>query len=181
MLDFSRVAAKSHNPYDAASKVLAGLRASTGFSAHFAILDGCRLVQTHRVTSNDIELFGESHTSLPMHATSTGQAILAFAKPTLLCETLSSTLTPCTNATITRAEQLRSVLSEARLNGYACTRDEFVDGTGSIAAPILDQTGYAVAAITLVALSHQISERTVTRAKTSLLEGARAVSMSALF
>lgn len=179
LFDRGLVAAQSHDLYNVVLQVLASLRAASGLSSHFAILDGSRLVQIHRTTSNDIECFGEAHASLPMHATSTGLAVLAFAEPSLLQRTLSSQLPAFTNKTITSADRLRIAVSEARVNGYACTRDEFVEGTASVAAPILNKAGHAVAALTLVALSHQMTEGTEARSKALLLNSTRAIAASA--
>jgi len=178
LFDRGLVAVQSHDLYNSVLHVLASLRATSGFSSHFAILEGSRLVQIHRTTSNDIECLGEAHASIPLHATSTGLAVLAFAEPQLLRETLSSQLPAFTDKTITSAERLQTAVSEVKQMGYACTRGEFFPGTASVAAPILNQAGHAVAALTLVALTHQMTESAEARSKTLLLNSTRAFAAS---
>jgi DNA-binding IclR family transcriptional regulator len=179
LVDRGLLAVQSHDLHDAVSRVLANLRAATGFSVHFAVLDGSKLMQTQRLTSNDLARMGNTRATPPIHATSTGKAILAFSEPSLLELTMSSRLKAFTSATITRPEALQSAVNMAKVDGYAFSRDEYMNGISGVAAPILDKSGLAVGAISIIALTHQMTERTRMHAKTLLLKSARSITVGA--
>ena len=75
---------------------------------------------------------------------------MAFSDPEITERIIAKGLTSYTNQTITNAENLRTVLTNIKSNGYATAREEFVKGTISIAAPIFDYTGKIVAALSVV-------------------------------
>jgi DNA-binding IclR family transcriptional regulator len=176
LVDRGLLAAQSHDLHDAVAHALADLHAATGFSAHFAILDGEKLMQTQRLSSNDLARFGNSRAMPPIHATSTGKAILAFSEPRLLERTIAVPLKAFTSLTITEPEALRSAVHRATLDGYAYSRDEYIDGVSGIAAPILNVSGVAVGAISIIAFTHQMTESRRMQAQTLLLRRTRAIT-----
>jgi IclR family transcriptional regulator, KDG regulon repressor len=177
LYDIGLVAVRSHQLFNAASEALAALHAATGKSVHFSILDGLDVVQIHRLTSKDMaRMPGELRTRPPAHATSTGKAILAFAKEELVERALSAGLRSFTRTTITDAAKLRNVLATVRAHGYALSKDEFMQGVGGVSAPVLDKTGVAVAALTIVDLSDHMTDKVVSHDASLLMRSARELS-----
>jgi len=182
LVDRGLVAGHSHDLYDAASAVLVDIRQATGFSTHFTVVEDGRLVQIHRLTSSDMnmERRGKQRSYLPFHATSTGKAILAFSQAALVGKVLASRLQRFTDETITDAESLSAMIDRIRSNGYASARDEYIVGFSDVAVPILNNSGVAVAALTVIARSSKMTDRVIARAKTLLLNSARTVARTTL-
>lgn len=85
----------------------------------------------------------------PAHATSTGKVLLACLSQSELEKALSDSLHELTPQTIIDKEVLRTVLCEARSQGFATAVDELEVGLTEIAAPIFNHNGRAVAAISI--------------------------------
>ena len=78
----------------------------------------------------------------PLHATSSGKAILAFLSVEERDEILKSvSLARHTDRTITSLPALRAALDEIRRAGVCVTIDELVPGASGIAAPVFDRYG----------------------------------------
>jgi len=86
---------------------------------------------------------------LPLHATSTGKLLLAYASDDVIDNVLGRPLPALTPSTITDQVVLRNELSEIRARGYASTQDELDIGFMAVAAPIYDQTRTVVAALSV--------------------------------
>ena len=173
LYDIGLMAVRTHQLFNAASEALAALHAATGKSVHFAILDGFDVVQIHRLTSKDMaRMPGELRTRPPAHATSTGKAILAFAKEELVERALAAGLQSFTRTTITDPAKLRSVLATVRAHGYALSKDEYMQGVGGVSAPVLDKSGVAVAALTIVDLSAHMTDNVVSHDAALLMRSA---------
>jgi IclR family KDG regulon transcriptional repressor len=177
LYDIGLLAVQSHQLFDAAAEASVALRAATGMSVHLAILDGIDVVQVHRLISDDMaRMPGELRTRLPAHATSAGQVLLAFAKPELVERAVSAGLQRFTGATITDAAKLRRLLDTVRAHGNAFSKDEYMQGAAAISAPILDKTGLAVAALSIVGLSDYMTEKIVSHDASLLMRSARDLS-----
>jgi len=177
LYDIGLLAVQSHQLFDAAAEASVALRAATGKSVHLAILDGIDVVQVHRLISDDMaRMPGEVRTRLPAHATSAGQVLLAFAKPELVERTVSAGLERFTKVTITDAAKLRRLLDAVRVHGNAFSKDEYMQGAAAISAPVLDKTGLAVAALSIVGLSDHMTEKVVARDASLLMRSARDLS-----
>jgi DNA-binding IclR family transcriptional regulator len=90
---------------------------------------------------------------LPLHATGVGKVLLAFGPRELLDEVLAAGLRRYTAHTIVAPGVLRTALAEVRRTGLAFTREEMTLGTMSVASPLLDAEGNAVAAMSIVVRS----------------------------
>jgi DNA-binding IclR family transcriptional regulator len=78
----------------------------------------------------------------PLHATSSGKALLAVLPDDEREEILRSlSLARHTERTVTTAAALRASLDEIRRTGVCVTTDELVPGASGIAAPIFDRFG----------------------------------------
>ncbi|MFE6285821.1 IclR family transcriptional regulator C-terminal domain-containing protein [Streptomyces sp. NPDC057877] len=134
---------------DIASPHLAALTREIHESASLATLtpDGREIQYTARVATTRIMSVNITiGTRLPAYATSMGRVLLADAahEPN---ELTLGPLHPLTPHTITDVTALRKRLSLTRTQGYALVDEELEEGLRSIAVPIRDRTGKAIAAI----------------------------------
>jgi DNA-binding IclR family transcriptional regulator len=90
---------------------------------------------------------------LPLHATGVGKVLLAYAPQQLVDEVLAAGLKRYTPHTIIAPGLLLDALAEVRRSGVAYAREEMTVGTLSVAAPLLDANGNAVAAMSIVVRS----------------------------
>jgi IclR family pca regulon transcriptional regulator len=87
---------------------------------------------------------------LPMHASATGLAILAFLDPAALERVLHELqLEPKTPHTLRTETALVERLASIRRQGYATSDEELLVGLRSIAVPIMGERNAAVAALSL--------------------------------
>ncbi|WP_189296391.1 IclR family transcriptional regulator domain-containing protein [Streptomyces albospinus] len=101
-------------------------------------------VPTVRIMSVNITL----GTRFPAYATSMGRVLLADLPPAERAARLSRTgLVPLTRRTVTDPARLLAVLDGVRADGYALVDEELEDGLRSLAVPVRDRTGRAVAAV----------------------------------
>jgi DNA-binding IclR family transcriptional regulator len=82
-----------------------------------------------------------------MHAVPSGLVLLAEWPEDALDAYLGGELAVLTRHTVTEPSRLRKRLAEARKLGYAWGLEEFAEGIDSIAAPVRDARGKAVAAL----------------------------------
>lgn len=86
---------------------------------------------------------------LPLHATSSGMAVLAFA-PLLLAErVLTADLARFTDQTITDPARLRTILDEIRLSGISSLAQSFDSEVVSQAAPVFGPDAAVMGAISI--------------------------------
>lgn len=93
---------------------------------------------------------------LPIHATSTGKAMLAHMPPERVQEILSQALTRYTDDTLTTLEAFHSTLAPVREQGYAVAQDELETGLIAVGAPIFDYDCAVQAALSVVGPSIRI-------------------------
>jgi DNA-binding IclR family transcriptional regulator len=85
----------------------------------------------------------------PIHAVSTGQALLAFMPPENAEALLPDVLPPVTPHTITDRATLLAQLAAVRRRGYSVADESLEVGLVAIAAPVYNHDGAAVAAVSI--------------------------------
>ena len=113
----------------------------------------------------------------PLHCTAGGKALLAFVQPheqRALVDRLK--LERFTETTITEEEALAADLALTRARGYAVSQEEHVAGVASVAAPIFDHTGRAVAAIGVFGPSSRLTRERLHTTGRDLMAAARQIS-----
>jgi DNA-binding IclR family transcriptional regulator len=88
---------------------------------------------------------------LPMHATASGIAFLAFAEERIRETILAGPMPAFTPFTIGDAATLADHVTAARARGHSIGAQGFEEGVMSVAAPILGADGYAIGAIAVAA------------------------------
>jgi DNA-binding IclR family transcriptional regulator len=132
--------------------ILEDLVARIGETAHFSLYAGGSLATIGLVEStksNRVML--ERGESIPLHATASGLAFMAFARPEIVDAALNKTLSGHTAQTVTDPQELRSQLESVASAGVAVAKSTYEDGVCGIAAPILGQDGYARGAVAVAA------------------------------
>ncbi|WP_175863491.1 MULTISPECIES: IclR family transcriptional regulator [Burkholderia] len=110
----------------------------TGETAHFAVLDGDRVVYLAKVDSpHPIRMFSQIGWRGPLHATGVGKVLLASAEAKLLSRICDQGLERFTQNTIVEKEQLQAELAQVRKRGYALDAEELIAGLTCVAVPVV--------------------------------------------
>ncbi len=126
------------------------LREMTGLTIHLAVADGADVVHLERLVSrNGIELLADLPRRIPTHCSASGKAIAAFDVEVAAARRRAR-FPVLTSASVRTEREFDAMLRDIRRRGTASNNGEGLDGAGSIAAPVLDGTGRARAAISLV-------------------------------
>ncbi|MCB1386859.1 MAG: IclR family transcriptional regulator [Nitratireductor sp.] len=127
------------------------LARDTGELAHVSLLQGRMLspichydphLHGTRVNFNEAEM-------LPLHATSSGVAVLAFSPRGLLDKVLAGKLKAYSPHTITDPQTLTDTVRKAAAQGFSQMGRGFDEEVTSQAAPVFDTTGEAIGAISV--------------------------------
>jgi DNA-binding IclR family transcriptional regulator len=108
-------------------------------------------------TPHEVRLVGWVGRRSPLHCTSTGKAMLAFMSPGERGQHLPGRLRRYTARTITRRDRLFKELDQSCRRGYAIAQEEFAEGLTGLAAPILDQSGKVLAALSVSGPSFRLT------------------------
>jgi IclR family pca regulon transcriptional regulator len=133
------------------------LTALVGESTSAAVLDGSDIVYVARVATRRIMTVGISvGTRFPAYATSMGRVLLADLAPHAVDAYLAATpLEAITERTLHEPDALRAELARVRDQGWAVVDQELEVGLCSVAAPVRDAGGTAVAAINISTSTHR--------------------------
>ena len=133
----------------------------TGETATHSVRVGfSRVYVDQSQSSHDIRMVVQLGSSHPLHAGSSGKAILAF-QPEEFREgyLLGQDLTALTPATPTTATGLREELVAVRARGWATSLGERQVGAASVAAPVLDRAGSALGVLSVCGPHDRVGPR----------------------
>jgi DNA-binding IclR family transcriptional regulator len=138
---------------EVAQTVLRALAQATGETAHMSLMQGDRLVvQAHAYAAAHGTRVGMEDTSvLPLHATSSGTAVLAFLPEPEREAVLAGPLPRLTADTVTDPATLRQRLAATRCDGIAQGAGGFEIDVHSQAAPLFDADGRVSGALAVAA------------------------------
>ncbi len=127
---------------------LVDLVADLGEDAGLGLPDGNEILYVDQVESdNPVQVRDWTGTRAQMHAVPSGLVLLAEWPDDALGAYLAGELAALTRRTVTDPDELRSRLVDVRAAGYAWGLEEFAEGIDSVAAPVRDARGKAIAAI----------------------------------
>ena len=113
----------------------------------------------------------------PLHATSSGKILLAHLPPRERRELLDATkLTRYTPHTITSIPKLEKQFAIAERDGYAYCIEEYEEGLDALAAPIRDQSGQVIAAISASGPIYRFTEQRLHEAAPRVIDAAAGIS-----
>lgn len=158
IFDLAAAAPTQRSLHEASLVSMTELRARTGETVQIGVLDGRDVVYVERLDSpHTLRVFSELGRRMDAHCTATGKVILAFTPKRQRDALLKGwTLRRLTEHTNLDLDVLRTELLEIRRRGFAENRQESEVGVVSVAAPIRDASGSAIAGLSLVGPSERI-------------------------
>lgn len=179
MMDFSFLYLRADALCELAAPYMLELGENCDETINLSQLDGFETISIARMPRRGVRsLAPVVGARRPAFCTSSGRVLLAY----LPVDDASNIVdgadrTPLTPKTITKPDAVMKHVVAARTAGYSIVEEEFVSGEISVAAPIFDVSGRAVAAINAPVPTTRWSVDTVTKTLVPLLkETARAVS-----
>ncbi len=120
-------------------------------TVHLAILDGHEVVYIDkRESSQSLRIVSQIGMRLPAHCTGVGKVLLAYLPAEQRRQLIAGcSLTRFTRHTLTDPATLEVELAKVRSQGYAIDNEEVMDSLRCAAAPIYDQRGEVIAALSI--------------------------------
>jgi DNA-binding IclR family transcriptional regulator len=180
-LEFGEQVRSRMKVYQVARPEINNLVERTGEIANLMIEEHGRGVFLYKVRGQDaVRLDTHAGKRAPLHTTSVGKSILA-NRPREEVEAIIDKhgLEKVTENTTTDREELFDELDEIRERGYAFDDEERVEGMRCVGAPILDDSKYAVAAISVtMPKSRMTGERFENEIPELVLESANVIQVN---
>jgi DNA-binding IclR family transcriptional regulator len=131
-------------------RICEALAADLGETVNIAILDSDRAVNVSQVRGPAaLSTHNWVGQGTPLHATSSGKVLLAYASDPVRKGVLARDLQRFTPFTITDPEALRRDLDEIVERGWGSTKEEYEVGLAAVAAPVRDADGDVTAALSV--------------------------------
>ncbi|MGY1642753.1 IclR family transcriptional regulator [Geodermatophilus sp. SYSU D00703] len=124
------------------------LHQATRANVHLAVRDGADGVYVEALRARGaVQVLSRLGGRWPLHATGTGQVLLAFAEREVQDELLQAPLKRFTPDTITNIGELRRVLAEVRRTGVAIADNQLTPDALAVAVPVRGRRDEVVAAL----------------------------------
>ncbi|WP_420450202.1 IclR family transcriptional regulator [Ilumatobacter sp.] len=161
LFDLAAAVPSQRSLHEAVLLPMTDLRNKSGETVQVGVLDGRQVVYVERLDSpNTLRLFTQLGRRNDAHCTGTGKVLLAFLPKTELERLLRGWTPPRqTEHTIVGRTALTAELTLVRTNGFAENRQESEVGVVSIAAPIRDDTGSTIAAMSVAGPADRMDQR----------------------
>jgi IclR family pca regulon transcriptional regulator len=120
-------------------------------TVNLSILEGSEIIYLIRIRKRKYLPFDiQTGTKLPVYCTAMGKSLMAMGPPEIIKPILKTLeFKPLTARTITNLDKFNEDLNKVRTKGFAINDEELSIGNRALAAPIMNQHGYAVAAINI--------------------------------
>ncbi|MGF9660776.1 IclR family transcriptional regulator [Arthrobacter crystallopoietes] len=126
----------------------------TGCHVHLAVLHGPHALVLEKLSPPQAdERISRAGSHIPLHATATGQVLLAYGPLGLLDSFLRAPLDAYTHKTLTRPEELRNRVAVIRRQGVSRSCGELVTGLDGCAAPVFGEHRTLVGSIGAIVAS----------------------------
>jgi IclR family acetate operon transcriptional repressor len=164
---------------EVAAPVMQRIVQITGETSLLSVLDGEEMVYVERFDSpHPIQVRGSTGRRDPIYCTAMGKSLLAFqpeeVRETIICQLNLKRLTP---HTITNLDELRLELDRTRERGYSLADEEHEPGIRTVAVPVLDPRGRAIAALCITAPAFRVSLEELTHNVPVLQDAAREIAV----
>jgi IclR family transcriptional regulator, KDG regulon repressor len=127
-------------------------------------------------STRPVRLYTKVGRHAPLYAGACSRAILAFLPDDSIQEILDKPLTPFASQTPKTKEEVLTVVSQIRKDGFAYSDSELEEGTASIAAPIFNRFGSVQYSISIAGFSTSLSKENVHQFVGPLWEAAAEIS-----
>jgi len=157
--------------------ILEDLVTRLGETAHFSLYTGGALATiglAESAKSNRVML--ERGEVIPLHATASGIAFMAFARPEIVDAALRESLIGHTVHTITDARELRKRLKTVARAGVAVANGSYEDGVCGIAAPVFGQDSFARGAVAIAAPASRAKRAVIAAIQPEVRQAAAEIS-----
>ena len=160
--------------------VVTELAEAVGELSHASLLQGDVLspVCHHDPMVHGTQVFFDESELLPLHATASGHAVLAFSDPALLDRVLAGKLEGYTPSTPTDPGYLRSAVDEARRVGISRIHRTFDDEVSSQGAPIFGPDGQVIGALSVAVPVTRATPDKLDMIRDALFEAAGRITQS---
>jgi DNA-binding IclR family transcriptional regulator len=147
------------NIRDEARPLMARVAFDVGETVHLALLDRAEVLYIERIEAQrSLTMGSKLGARNPVYCTSLGKAILAYLQENEVDQILAaSRMEARTRNTITNVLALKRELGRIRDRGFAIDDEEIEDGVRCIAAPVLNASSRAVAAVSVSGPSSRIT------------------------
>lgn len=154
------------------------LRDQTRETANLGVAIDGRMVFLAQVESREImRAITRVGGSTPLVNSGMGKALLSTYSPADVSSLVSSYgMHKFTPNSLTRASELKEHLAQTRRQGYAVDNEEFQQGLRCIAAPVFNQQGEALCAISVSGLAQRLTEDRVAAIGQLVAETAKALT-----
>jgi len=161
----------------AAQPVLARLALQTGETAALAVVRAEGLTYVDESVPSAIVAATWRGRRVPLHATSTGKALLAFADRASVRWMIESPLTAYTTTTITDQAELEEELVRTRERGFGVCRGEYEATAFGVSAPVLSAAGEPMAIVSIWGPEGRVGDARFEALGALTVEAARALSV----
>lgn len=146
-----------HALIDAATPAMNSLSAMSGETILLAVPSGLeRLIVAQKPSTHSLQVNYPVGSRIPLYVGGMGVAMLAFL-PEAERQLRTAVLKSFTRYTLNH-ESLAHELEHVRQQGYRISKDDYAIGEFSVAAPILGQSGLAVAAIAIAGFTARLND-----------------------
>ncbi len=139
-----------------ARPVLEQLAREVGEATNLAVAKRSELVYVDQVDPPQIMAPNWFGRQVPLHATSTGKAYLAFLPPAEQDAALVGRLERFTETTVTDRRELARQLEQARRDGWAICVGELEESLYGASAPVLSEQGRPIAIVSVWGTLHRL-------------------------
>ncbi len=157
------------------------LSAQVGETVHLGVLQKASVVYLDKVEPNNRRVWLASRigASNPVYCTAMGKAMLAFLPPDEAADIIARIrFTRYTPRTLMTPEALQRSLDRVRRRGYAIDDEEVECGVRCVGAPVLNEGGRPIAAVSVSGPSSRITQQSVPGIAEHLLRCCREISSS---
>lgn len=163
---------------ETANGVMDELCNSTGESVSLGTLEGSVVVFVHKkVSSQIVQVVNPVGTRLSAHTTALGKCMLASLNDSeLLVLYPSRELPAATSHSIAKRLELLATLKRVRAMHFATDREESSTGVYAVGSPIYDETGKAIAAVSVAAPVARATAESARRWRGLVIAAARQIS-----
>jgi len=161
-----------------ARPILEQVSASTREATLLAVLDGEQQLYVYSIGGpQQVSVVGEPGRHGPLHCTSQGKVLIAFAPPEVREHLLATLeLSPRGPNTITNRARFREEIDRVTKQGYAVADEEHEAGIRAISVPVYDGQQVAVAALSTAAPAYRMTVAQLVEHLPTLAKAARSLA-----
>jgi IclR family transcriptional regulator, acetate operon repressor len=175
LLRYAGRGAAGRNLAELAERPMAALAEATGETINLAVPGPSGVEHLAQVESR--HYLGTTQwvgRRVPFHASANGKVLLAFGAAQVPDE--GAALEPLTSRTLVDPIQLASELETVRRESFASATDELELGLSAVAAPVHDETGRVIAALSVSGPTLRLTPRRIAELRPIVIKQARALS-----